>query len=79
MLKASGMQAVWLGGSEEFLWVTCKSKTRTRKVGEGPVINAILFLFEPSVIRRLREAIIDFREGSDTVSFVTLGNVVEER
>lgn len=46
-----------------------QDKTRTRKVGEGPVINAILFFFELSVIQRLREAVMDFREGTDTVSF----------
>lgn len=32
--------------SEERLWVSCKRKIRARKVGEGPVIKAILFLFE---------------------------------
>lgn len=46
MLKAFRMQAVWHGRSEESLWMSYKSQIRARKVGEGPIINAFLCLFE---------------------------------
>lgn len=45
MLKACRMQVVWHGRTEESVWVSYKSKSRARKVGECPVINAILCLF----------------------------------
>lgn len=45
-LKACRIQVVCHSRSEERLWVSCKRKIRARKVGEGPVIKAILFLFE---------------------------------
>lgn len=49
--------------------VSCRSKIRARKLGQGTVINVFLCLFEElKCNQRLCDTIMNFREVNDTVS-----------